>query len=233
MAQDEARQTIWEHLGELRSRVFKALLGLAAGVGISFIVSERFIHWLTIPIGGLKNLQSIEVTENIGVYMRVTLLSGFILAFPFIVYQLLAFVLPGLTERERKWLYLSIPLATILFLGGVAFTYFVMLPAAIPFLTGFLGVETRPRLSGYVNFTTNLMFWIGISFEMPLAVFILAKLRIVNAGILARQWRIAVVIIAIVAAVVSPTVDPINMALLMLPLIALYLLSILLAALAR
>jgi len=120
-----------------------------------------------------------------------------------------------------------------MFIVGAAFAFLVMLPAAIPFLTSFLGVQTVPRLSNYVNFVTNLIFWIGISFQAPIVVFILARLKLVNASGLIKQWRLAVVIIAILAAMVTPTVDPVNMALLMAPLILLYFISVLLAALAR
>lgn len=233
MSDDKAQMGIWEHVAELRTRLLKALVALVLGVLVGFLITEQMIFWLAQPIGGLDKLQSIEVTENISVFMRVSLLGGFILAFPVIFYQIMAFVLPGLNKNEKRWLLLSIPLATLLFVSGVLFAYFVMLPTAIPFLTEFLGVRTTVRLSNYVNFVTNLLFWIGISFETPLVVFILAKFRIVNAGMLARQWRVAVVVIAVLAAVVTPTVDPMSMGLLMLPLFVLYLLSILLAAFAR
>jgi sec-independent protein translocase protein TatC len=167
--------------------------------------------------------------------MRVSLLSGVILAMPVIVYELLLFILPGLTGGEKKWVYLAVPVASLLFLGGVLFAYYVMLPTAIPFLVNsvLIGVETKPRVSNYMNFITNLMFWIGVSFETPLLSFVLAKFNIVNAGMLLRQWRVAIVVIAVLAAMVTPTVDPVNMGLLMLPLFTLYLLSILLAFLAQ
>ncbi len=165
--------------------------------------------------------------------MRVALLSGFILAFPVILFEILAFILPGLKKSEKKWLLLALPFATILFVGGVTFTYFVMLPAAVPFLVNFLGVQTIPSLNNYIKFVTNMMFWIGISFEMPLLIFILAKFGVVSGKMLLKQWRIAVVVIAVIAAVVSPTVDPVNMGLLMLPLFALYILSVLLAFTAK
>lgn len=234
MSEEEKEMTIWDHLGELRNRLFIALISLVVTTLLSFIFADRFIQILAIPMpGGLQSLLAIEVTENISVFMKVSLLSGFILALPFILYELLAFVLPGLTDSERRWVIISIPMASVFFLLGVAFCYFVMLPAAIPFLTGFLGVKTTPRLSSYIGFVTNMMFWIGVSFELPLLVFILAKLNIVNAKMLARQWRIAVVIIAVVAAVVTPTPDPVNMSLMMAPLMVLYLISIFFAMLAR
>lgn len=165
--------------------------------------------------------------------MRVSLLAGFIIAFPLIVFEIIAFIVPGLKASERRWIYLSIPLLFIMFVGGVVFTYAVMLPAAVPFLIGFLGVTTVPRLSNYINFVTNLMFWVGIIFETPLVVFILAKLHIVNARQLLKGWRIAVIVSAVVAAVITPTVDPVNMALFMAPMLGLYLLSVLMSVFAR
>ncbi len=225
--------TLWQHIGELRTRLFKCLIAMLVTIIVTTIFGKQLIELLAYPIGGLENLTAIDVTENMAVYMRVALLGGFILALPVIVYQLIAFVVPGLKDSERRGLYLAIPAATVLFLSGVAFAFFVMLPVALPFLVEFLGVQTTPRLSNYVSFVTSLMFWIGISFETPLLMFILAKLNIVTAAGLIKQWRIAVVVIAVIAAVVTPTADPVNMGLLMLPLSALYVLSIFLAKIAR
>ena len=98
--------------------------------------------------------------------MRVSLLSGALLAMPVIVYQLLRFILPGLTTKEKRWVMIAVPSASVLFAGGVLFAYYVMLPPAIQFLTTFLDVQTAPRLSNYMGFVINIMFWIGISFEV-------------------------------------------------------------------
>jgi len=229
----EEAMSIWDHLNELRNRLFIALLGLFVATAISFVISQQLVNWMAVPIGGLQYLISIEVTENISVFMRVSLLAGFIISLPWILYQILGFVMPGLTDGEKRWVLISIPLATFFFIMGVAFAYYVMLPAALPFLVSFLGVRTTPRLSNYFDFTLNLMFWIGLSFELPLVVFILAKLKFVDAKMLSKHWRIAIVVIALVAAVATPTPDPINMSILMAPLFALYGLSIFFAFLAR
>jgi len=122
-----------------------------------------------------------------------------------------------------------VPAATLLFACGVAFAYFVMLPVTIPFLLTFLGIPTEVRPASYIHFVTGLLFWMGMVFETPLVVFGLAKFRIVSAAALLKHWRIAVVISAILAAVITPTVDPVNMALIMVPLMVLYLLSVLFA----
>ena len=151
---------------------------------------------------------------------------------PIILYELLAFITPGLTDQEKRWVFYSIPFATLLFLVGVSFTYFVMMPVAIPFLINFMNIKTTPRPSIYIDFVTGMMFWVGVLFEMPLIVFILAKIGLITASFLLKGWRFAIVIIAVIAAMVTPTTDPINMGILMVPLLALYFLSVGLAAIA-
>ncbi len=227
--EEEKQLTLIEHIEELRRRLLVALVALAIGVIASLFFSQKVVEYLAIPIGGLQNLQSIEITENVGVYMKVSLLCGIILAFPVIIYELLMFILPGLKPNEKRMVIGAIPFVTIFFLGGVAFAYLIMLPSALPFLTEFLGVETNPRLSSYTNFVTNLIFWVGVSFELPLLIYLLARFGAVTPRNLLKFWRQAIVLIAILAAIITPTVDPVNMSLMMLPLILLYFLSILFA----
>ncbi|MEW6717360.1 MAG: twin-arginine translocase subunit TatC [Chloroflexota bacterium] len=228
----ETSKPLLQHLNELRQRIFKAFTAVVITTALSMAFSGQIIDYLATPIGGREALVSIEITENIAIFMKVSLLSGFVLGMPFIVYQTMRFILPGLQRREKVWMLLGVPLATMLFVGGVAFTWFVMLPTAVPFLTSFLGITTQVRPANYFDFITRLMFWIGLCFEMPLVVMFLAKLKLVTAGQLARGWRYAIVGMAIVAAVVTPTVDPVNMGLVMAPLMGLYLVSLLLAAIA-
>ena len=230
---ESKEMTFLDHFEELRSRLLKSLIALAVTTALSFIFAQSLLELIAFPIGGLGKLQAIEVTESISVYMRVSLLSGVVFAMPVIVYQLLRFILPGLTSKEKRWIRLAVPSATILFASGVYFAFEYMLPPAIEFLTTFLDVQTSPRLSNYISFVINIMFWIGISFEAPLLVFILAKLHLVTGKGLLKQWRIAIVVIAVIAAMITPTVDPVNMAILMLPLFMLYLISVFLAFIAR
>lgn len=228
--QMESSAPLLEHLNELRIRVFKAFLALIITTGISFAFSQPLIQYLATPIGGIGKLISIELTENIAIFMKVSLLGGFVLSMPVIVYQIMAFVLPGLKRKERTWLFVMVPFATLLFAAGVLFTWFVMLPSAIPFLMNFMGITTQVRPENYFDFITRLMFWIGICFELPLIIMFLAKLKIVAAKQLLGGWRYAIVAMAIVAAAVTPTVDPVNMGLVMAPLMGLYAISIVLAA---
>lgn len=220
------------HLRELRERLVKAAIVLVLCVMVSFAFSSQLLNLLTIPIGGIAALQAIEVTEPISVFMRVSLTSGFVLAMPVIVAQLWLFVAPALRENEFRYIYFVLPLALLLFLLGALFAYFVMLPAALPFLIGFMNIPTIPRPQNYIKFVTSLTFWVGMSFEMPLISLVLARMGIITPQMLSRNWRYALVIIAIVAAMITPTVDPINMGLVMAPLIILYFFSIVLAKVA-
>ena len=232
MSDEAEKLPISSHLEELRKTLLWSLVGLIAGVIAVVFFVNPILNFLTQPIGGLKNLQAIEVTETMSVYMRVALLGGLIIALPWIIYQVLRFVGKGLLPAERKGIYLALPFAVLLFLAGVAFAFYIMLPASLGFFQEILDVTTSIRLKSYIGFTTNIMFWIGVSFQLPLVFFVLSKIGIVNSKMLLKGWRVAIVAIAILAAVITPTGDPINMLIFMLPLFVLYLLSILLSALA-
>ncbi|NIO67812.1 MAG: twin-arginine translocase subunit TatC [Anaerolineae bacterium] len=229
---DNGQLTILEHLVELRQRLIKAILALVLTTLVSLLFTRRFLALLTAPMG--DNLpQAISPTETIVIYFKVALIGGLILAMPVIVYQLISFIVPGLYPHERRYLLIIVPAASLLFASGVAFSYYVMLPAAIPFLLGFMGDIIRQQwtIEKYISLVTGLMFWVGVIFETPLVIAFLAYLGVVSPGTLWKNFRYAIVIIAVIAAVATPTPDPINMALLMLPLALLYLLSILLALL--
>ncbi|HQC64343.1 MAG TPA: twin-arginine translocase subunit TatC [Anaerolineaceae bacterium] len=229
----DEKQSLLDHIEELRITLFKILIGLVVGVVVAAFFVKPILEFLATPIGGLENLHAIEVTESVGVYMRIALLAGFLLALPWIFYQLFRFVGKGLTEKERKTILIAVPFATLMFLGGVTFAYFIMLPASLDFLIGILGINTMIRVKSYFSFLNNLLFWIGISFEMPLIVYILARFGLLKAKVMLKGWRVAIVVIAILAAVITPTSDPVNMAIFMIPLFVLYLLSIGLAAIAE
>ena len=232
MSEEAEKLPISAHLEELRRTLLWSLVGLIAGVIIAAFFVSPILDFLTQPIGGLQNLHAIEVTETMSVYMRIALMGGLIIALPWIVYQVLHFVSKGLKTKERKAIYITIPFMVFMFLAGVAFAYYVMLPSSLGFFQEVLEVTTSIRLKSYVSFTTNLLFWIGISFQLPLVFFVLTKVGVVNAKLLLKGWRVAIVVIAILAAVITPTGDPINMLIFMVPLFVLYLLSILLSAIA-
>lgn len=225
-SEKQARASLWDHIEELRMHLLRMVIGLAIGVGISFYFTIPLMEYLAIPGGGLKELQAIKVTEEIGVYMRVALTSGIAIMLPYLAFELWLFAAPGLKPRERKFGLVGIPLATILFLTGMAFTYFILLPRALPFLGGFTEIRQLWTANDYFGFVTGLMLWIGLFFEFPLVVYILTSMGFIKPEILSQQWRLAIVIIAIIAAAITPTVDPVNMGLVMLPMSLLYFISI-------
>jgi sec-independent protein translocase protein TatC len=219
-------ESILEHLEDIRKHLFRALAVLAVAVLASFYFTEDLVQFLAGPAGGLQNLQAIEVTESISVFMRVALLMGVAVASPYIAFEIWLFAAPGLYPRERLVGLLSIPFALVFFVAGAWFAYQFMLPTALPFLLDFLGIEARLRPASYFNFVTGLMFWLGVAFEFPLVMFALSSMGLVRPGLLLRHWRIAIILMAILSAAITPTVDPVNMALVMGPLIALYFLGI-------
>jgi sec-independent protein translocase protein TatC len=220
-----------EHIEALRGHLLRSLIVLAITSGVSFAIAPRILDLLAEPIGGIGQLQAIEVTESVGAFMRVSLLSGFALAFPYIAAELFAFVSPGLRRRERLTLLVAIPVGFLLFIGGMAFAFWIMMPAALPFLLSFMGIHTVPRPSNYISFVTGMVFWVGVAFEFPLVVYALSAIGLVDARTLWRGWRVAIIGIAVLAAVITPTPDPINMSLVMGPMIVLYFLGVALAAL--
>jgi sec-independent protein translocase protein TatC len=222
----DTREMLWDQVEALRMHLLRAVLSLVLTVSVSFLFTQRIINYLAQPIGGLDKLKAIEVTETVTVFMKVALLSGVALAIPYIVFELWLFAAPGLRPRERKIGLAGIPLASIFFLAGAAFTFFLMLPSALHFLNNFMEIQTELRPQSYFSFVTALMFWIGISFEFPLVIYVLSALGFIKPQLLAQQWRLAIVVISIVAAVITPTIDPFNQGLVMAPMILLYFISI-------
>jgi len=226
VTEPQARASLWDHIEDLRMHLLRMVIGLAIGVGISFYFTQGIIGILAGPVGGLEKLTAIEVTESVGVFMRVALLSGIALALPYIAFEAWLFVAPGLKAREKKFGLVGIPVAGFLFILGMVFCYYVLLPSALKFLLNFMGIQAQLRPNSYFSFVTGLMFWIGVSFEFPLVIYVLTAIGFVKPQILAQQWRVAIVIISIVAAAITPTVDPVNMSLVMIPMSLLYFVSI-------
>lgn len=231
----ENPDSLFEQLADLRKYLLRSVLALAIATAFAFTFNQQILGFLSEPLeGGLDALVAIEVTEPVGTVMRVSLIAGFALAFPFIALQIWLYIAPAIINRRNRISGLfAIPIATLFFLGGMAFAYYFLLPTALPFLLNFMGINTIPRPSSYLNFVSGIMFWIGIAFEFPLVIFLLARMGWVRAEMLSSQWRLAIVVIAVLAALITPTVDPVNMSIVMGPLIVLYFFSILLAKIAQ
>ena len=230
--------SITEHLRELRRRVLICVVAILAGSVVSFAFYKQIIEFLSRPAYDLETgagleLVFIEVTELLTTAVKVSFVAGFVLALPVILYQVVMFVAPGLTGRERRYLFLFMPAALLAFAAGVAFAYYVLTPPALRFLLGFSDVATPLiRISNFVNLMVRLLFWMGVAFETPLIMYMLAQLGIVSAQRLSRFRRYWVVIAFILAAIITPTFDPVNQALVAGPLLVLYEIGVLLARLA-
>ncbi len=227
-----AMMGFFEHLDELRVRLFRAMLSLAVGMVLSLIVVNPVIAYIAASSG--ITLRSISPTETIGVFFRVTLMLGAILASPFITYQLLMFIIPGLTRVEKRWVLGSIPATTVLFLFGVIFTWFVLMPAYNTFLNGFQANVIKPSWTAdnYFSFVTLVLFWHGAAFETPIVFYVLARIGLVSARQMLRFWRHAIVGSAIFAGFIAPTYDPVTMIAITALLFALFLFSVALVAIA-
>lgn len=170
-------------------------------------------------------------TEMFVTTFRVDLMAGFGLALPFIVYQVVAFLMPGLLPHEKRYIYFLLPSMAVLFVAGVAFAYLLMLPVALQFLFTFNSdiAQPLPSINDYINFVSSILFWIGLTFQTPLVIFFLAWLKLVTVKQLTQFRRFAIVGAFIIAALVTPTPDPLNQSIVALPIILLYELGIILA----
>ena len=232
-------QTMLQHLGELRRRLFICVIALLVGSAVSFAFFEHIVEILVKPaedlgIGTGGELIYTEVTELLTTAIKVSFVSGLVLASPVILFQVIMFIAPGLTGRERRYLFGFMPAALLAFAGGVAFAYYVLTPPALHFLLTFGGDVAVPmiRISNIINLMIRLLFWMGLAFETPLVMYLLASLGIVSAQGLGRFRRYWVVVAFILAAMITPTVDPVNQALVAGPLLVLYEVGILLARIA-
>ena len=234
VTEDEG-MTLADHLRELRERLLKSVIALVVGTAVGLAFAEQILKVLLAPYGPAKQLLVTSPISPLTNVFTVSVTTGAILALPFILYQALAFIFPGLLPHERRWVMIALPFGFGLFLLGVLFAFFVMLPAAVGFLTGIFPSVFNVALTpdDYIPFVAGVMFWMGVAFEMPLIIFVLAKANVINANLLKRHWRWAVVIVAVLAALITPTPDPLNMTIVMVPLLLLYGLSIILAYLAR
>ncbi|TET67768.1 MAG: twin-arginine translocase subunit TatC [Dehalococcoidia bacterium] len=231
---DDKKVTVLSHLLELRTRLIRSLIAVAVASVLAFIFYDWIFYILKLPAEGI-NLIYIEMTEMIGTIMKVCLAAGIILAMPYLVYHGIMFVSPALTAKEKKYVYLILPWIALMFLGGVAFGYFILIPPATRFLTSFGADIATPeiRIGNYIALVTRLLLAIGFVFEMPVITTFLARLGVLKPKWLSDHRRTAIIFAFILAAIITPTFDPINQSLVAIPLIVLYEMSIWLAKLVQ
>lgn len=226
--------SLLEHLNELRKRLVWVAAAVAVCTIIAFAFAESLLNYLMVPYAqatgalGEATLQTLRPTEGLETYFKVSLLFGAVLAMPLILVQFWLFISPGLKDEERRYIYIFVPSALALFLLGMAFAWFVLAPAAIYFLANFMPqIFTADWTSQeYVSFVMRMIFWLGVAFQLPIVIYFLARVGLVTARMLLDQWRIAIVLIAVLAAMITPSIDPVTMLITMAPLAVLYLMSI-------
>src|SRR5258708_27509345 len=226
--QDDGAMGFFDHLEELRTRLFRSVLAIGIGMVVGFIFTNLALNVIKDTYG--SQLTMLDPTDSIVVFFRVSLLLGAIIASPIITYQLFVFVLPGLTGTEKRSVLMALPATTALFLIGIIFTWTFLVPAYVNFLKGFQSdvFKVNYTADAYVSFITAVLFWRGAAFDTPLVFYVLGKLGVVSARSMLKYWRHAVVGAPIIAAFITPTVDPLTMIVITIMLVTLYALSVVL-----
>lgn len=218
---DDGSMSLIAHLTELRSRLIKCLIAIALGSCVGYYFLDDIMHYLTAPAGKLYYMQP---SEAFFTYLKVAIASGFLVALPVIFYQVWRFFLPALTRRERMVLGLIVPASVLLFFGGLAFSFFLVLPAAVQFFLGFGNVELEALFSvdKYFDFVIWFVLPFGFVFELPLIMIILAKIGIVGSKFFGKYQRIVVFLAFVIAAIITPTPDVFTQTMIAVPMILLY-----------
>jgi sec-independent protein translocase protein TatC len=225
----EKKLTLLGHLQEIRRRLYYCVIALIITIAISWFLTNRIIKFLESYVPEGTNITVTEVTELFGVWFKVCLYSALVMALPFFVFQLILFIRPALTRKERAYLYLLMPAIVVCFLGGAAFAWYVFMPNALHFLLNFgsgLIDEPQIKIGNLISFEVQIIFWMGVVFELPVVTFFLSKIGILNYRWLAKQWKWAFIGSFVVGAVITPTPDPINCTIVSVPIFLLYLLGI-------
>ena len=224
---------IGRHLDELRRRVTKSVLAVVITTAVAFVFHEQILTVLMEPAKGFAQIPNNKpiYTELIGVAFKVSMLAGVFLSLPYVLYQIVMFVAPGLTPQERKYLYLLLPASVLAFAAGAAFGHQVLFPPAVRFLLTFGSDVATPyiRIGNYTSLMLTLLLWMGLVFETPIVTFFLSKIGVVTGDWLAKQRKYAVVVAFVMGAIITPTFDPINQALVAIPIVVMYEIGIWLA----
>ncbi len=231
----EAKMSFLEHLEELRVRIVRACVGIGVGLLISFAFIKQIVDFLLGPTRavlpqGVKMIYT-EPGEAFGMYITISLIAAAVIASPYVMYQVWGFISPGLYPKEKRMATPFVLFTTIGFLAGAAFNHWVAFPFMMRFFASFNGTDLMfmPRLEDTFGLYAKMLLGMGIIFQMPTVVFFLAKLRLVTARFLWQHGKYAILIAYVIAAVITPTGDPMNQTIFAAPMIALYFLSILIA----
>jgi sec-independent protein translocase protein TatC len=219
-----------QHLREFRDRLMVACIAIAITTAISFLFTTDIIKLLLVP-AGVSRLLALSPTENFTTYFRVALFSGFALSMPVVLYEIYAYIDPALHPNERKFALTIGPFVLLLFVVGMLFCYFVLLPNALKFLINFGSevIDNQLRASEYLSFVTLFIVGMGVVFEMPILIWALIRLGVVQRSWLTKRRRYVFVAVFAIAAVITPTPDPFNQTIVAIPMYLLFELGLLLA----
>ena len=222
--------TLVEHLGELRTRLLIAIGSVLVAAGAMFAFNQTLIEWLLDPLPDDKTLVTLGVTEPFFTSLKVSMYAGLAIALPVVLYQLWGFLAPALAENMQRVIAVFAAIGGLLFAGGVAFAYFVILPRALHFLTNFNEdlFEVQIRANYYFSFVLVALLGMGLVFEMPIFILALVRIGVVTSAQLRRNWRMGVFLVLLVA-ILLPTVDPVSLMFEVVPLLLLYFISVWLA----
>ncbi len=220
-----AQQTLVSHLVELRKRLLYTLFFVATGSLIGLIYCQELYHWLQTPLlkalGDTGNFIATNPFESYVTYFKVSLFAGIFMMSPVIFYQFWAFMAPGLNPSEKKLIIPFASLSALLFVSGAIFGYFVVFPAGFYYMNLVLsgtGIKLMPSMSGYLSIALTMLTSFGVAFELPLVIFLLGKLGVIDRSTIKKTRRYVIVVLFVVAAVLTPGPDVLSQCLLAIPL---------------
>lgn len=230
MSERDKELSLVQHLKEFRDRLMVASIAVVVTTAISFLFATDIIRILLVP-AGVDHLIALSPTENFTTYMRVALFTGIALSMPVILYEIYAYIDPALHPNERRFALTAGPFVLLLFVVGMLFCYYGLLPSSLKFLVNFGSpvIENQLRASEYLSFVTTFILGMGVVFEVPVLIFALVRVHVLNRAWLAKQRRYVVVIVLIIGAIITPTPDPFNQLLVSVPMYLLFELGLFLA----
>lgn len=228
------KMTFLEHLEELRQRLVRSALYLAGGFAVSWGFREQIFHFMVQPMreaGFTDKFIYTGVAESLLLYMKMAFFVGIFVALPFVLWEVWGFISPGLYKHEKKWAVPFIGMGTAFFTAGAVFGHFVLFPMTFRFLYTFGGADMQfmPRIGEYWSFYSWFLLGLGLVFQIPVIIFVLARLGLVSAGFLVRGWKFAILASFILSAIITPTPDVVTQTALAGPMIGLYALGVLVA----
>ena len=215
-------------------RLIRSVIALVAGFAVCWSFHERIFHFLTEPLRqaypGVRFITT-GPSEALLLYMKMAFFVGIFVAAPFLLYQVWAFVAPGLYAHEKAYAIPFIVMGSLFFLGGAAFGHYVLFPTTFKFLIQFGGEDMQflPKVDEYYSFYSWFLLGLGLVFQLPVVIFVLARIGLVTPGFLMRQFKFAVLVSFVIAAIITPSADVVNQTMLALPMMGLYLLGVLVA----